>query len=121
MNKKTIKAVLFAAVVAVVGYNVYETQLEEPMSEIALANVEALASDSEMGEGLACQTVTVDDYAEYAYCIPCCRNHIRVRVETKECDNGIFSFCYPGYVSSYYDCDGTIYRTLDNTSMSTCN
>lgn len=44
MNKKTIKAVLFAAVVAVVGYNVYETQLEEPMSEIALANVEALAS-----------------------------------------------------------------------------
>ena len=43
MNKKTIKAVLFAAVVAVVGYNVYETQLEEPMSEIALANVEALA------------------------------------------------------------------------------
>ena len=47
MNKKTIKAVLFAAVVAVVGYNVYETQLEEPMSEIALANAEALAS----GEG----------------------------------------------------------------------
>ena len=47
MNKKTIKAVLFAAVVAVVGYNVYETQREEPMSEIALANVEALAS----GEG----------------------------------------------------------------------
>lgn len=44
MNKKTIKAVLFAAVVAVVGYNVYETQREEPMSEIALANVEALAS-----------------------------------------------------------------------------
>ena len=47
MNKKTIKAVLFAAVVAVVGYNVYETRREEPMSEIALANVEALAS----GEG----------------------------------------------------------------------
>ena len=45
MNKKTIKAVLFAAVVAVVGYNVYETQREEPMSEIALANVDALAGD----------------------------------------------------------------------------
>ena len=46
--KKFIKFAFVAAIVAVTGYNVYQTQsVMNGMSEFALANVEALAS----GEG----------------------------------------------------------------------
>ena len=46
--KKIIKFAFVAAIVAVTGYNVYQTQsVMNGMSEFALANVEALAS----GEG----------------------------------------------------------------------
>lgn len=47
MRKKFFKVALMAAVVAVAGYGVYQTQQEGPMSEVMLANVEALAR----GEG----------------------------------------------------------------------
>ena len=43
MNKKYLKATLIAVVVLVGGINVFNAQKSELMSDIALANVEALA------------------------------------------------------------------------------
>ncbi|MDE6215122.1 NVEALA domain-containing protein [Bacteroides sp.] len=47
--KKTMKAAFVVAVAAVIGYGVYENQQADTMSDMMLANVEALAS----GEGSA--------------------------------------------------------------------
>ena len=43
MNKKYLKATLIAVVALVGGINVFNAQKSESMSDIALANVEALA------------------------------------------------------------------------------
>lgn len=43
MNKKYVKATLVAVVALVGGINVFKAQKSESMSDIALANVEALA------------------------------------------------------------------------------
>ena len=49
--KKIIKFAFVAAVAAVAGYNVYKSQsVMNEMSDFALANVEALADDSEASE-----------------------------------------------------------------------
>ena len=46
--KKNIRAVMMVAVVALIaGVNVYHSQRTVDMSDVALANVEALASDGE--------------------------------------------------------------------------
>ena len=45
MNKKYVKATLVAVVALVGGINVFNAQKSESMSDIALANVEALADD----------------------------------------------------------------------------
>ena len=42
--KKTMKAAFVVAVAAVIGYGVYENQQADTMSDMMLANVEALAS-----------------------------------------------------------------------------
>ena len=52
--KKFIKFAFVAAVVAVAGYNVYQTQsVMDNMSELVMANVEALAADDEV-DGITC-------------------------------------------------------------------
>ncbi len=43
MNKKVMKATFIAAIVMMTGINVFNAQKSESMSDIALANVEALA------------------------------------------------------------------------------
>ncbi|WP_289782894.1 NVEALA domain-containing protein, partial [uncultured Phocaeicola sp.] len=45
MKKNILKATLVAAFALIAGYNVYSSQKAEGMSELALANVEALASE----------------------------------------------------------------------------
>ena len=50
MKKKILSATFVVAMMAVAGYNVYMSQAKADMSELALANVEALADNSE-GEG----------------------------------------------------------------------
>ena len=49
MNKKYVKATLVAVVALISGINVFNAQESEPLSDIVLANVEALASGSEGG------------------------------------------------------------------------
>ncbi len=43
MKKNILKATLVAAFALIVGFNVYNSQKSDVMSELALANVEALA------------------------------------------------------------------------------
>lgn len=58
MISKKIKAALVAAIAAVASYGVYTNQTQEMMSDVMLANVEALAT-GESGDG-NCRTN--DDY-----------------------------------------------------------
>ena len=50
MKKNILKATLVAAFALIAGFNVYNSQKSDVMSELALANVEALADDAESGE-----------------------------------------------------------------------
>ena len=47
MKKKILSATFVVAMMMVAGYNVYMNQAKAGMSELALANVEALASNGE--------------------------------------------------------------------------
>ena len=51
MKKNILKATLVAAFALIAGFNVYNSQKSDAMSELALANVEALASNGE-SEGI---------------------------------------------------------------------
>jgi hypothetical protein len=52
--KKVIKLAFVAAFVAVAGYGVYANQTSNAMSDLALANVEALAQGESGGGGSYC-------------------------------------------------------------------
>ena len=47
MKKNILKATVVAAFALIAGFNVYNSQKSDVMSELALANVEALADDDE--------------------------------------------------------------------------
>lgn len=60
MKKKFLRALAIAAIAMFACYNVYQSYLEtERMSELALENVEALASGE--GSGLACKWDYIPD------------------------------------------------------------
>lgn len=54
MKKNILKATFVAAFALFAGYNVYTSQKSDVMSDLALANVEALAS-GEWGTGFNCR------------------------------------------------------------------
>lgn len=77
------------------------------------------------GEGggdisLNCTTVSMDIYYERSDCMACGKKHLVAKWDTKTCNKGVFSFCYPGYIRTYYDCDEKVTEVFDNTSVSTC-
>jgi len=47
MKKNLIKAIFVVAIVMVSGINMFSSQKSETLSEVALANVEALAADTD--------------------------------------------------------------------------
>ena len=51
MKKNILKATLVAAFVLIAGFNVYNVQKSDVMSDLALANVEALAGGEGSGGG----------------------------------------------------------------------
>lgn len=55
MKKKFLTATFVVAIMAVAGFNVYMNQAKSEMSELALANIEALAKNEE-GEVKTCGT-----------------------------------------------------------------
>ena len=54
MNKKVLKVAFVAAIAMVSGINVFNAQKSEMLSDVALANVEALASGADIGAGSPC-------------------------------------------------------------------
>lgn len=50
MKKKILSATFVVAMAAIAGYNTYVNQNKNEMPDLALANVEALADDSEFDE-----------------------------------------------------------------------
>ena len=70
MNKKVMKAAFVAAFAMVSGINVFNTQKSEVLSEIALANVEALADYEDSGtEQIKCYSSLV--YEKGASVVDC--------------------------------------------------
>ena len=61
MGKKILTAMIVAVVAVVAGYNIYVSQKDITLSELALANIEALASS---GEGFQsdCNTYCMTSY-----------------------------------------------------------
>ena len=58
MNYKVLKAAFVAAIAMVSGINVFNAQNSETLSDVALANVEALAEGEDSGE---CRWMRVKD------------------------------------------------------------
>ena len=54
MKKNILKATLVAAFALIAGFNVYNSQKSDVMSDLALANVEALASEEGGGNHITC-------------------------------------------------------------------
>ena len=54
MKKNILKVTLVAAFALIAGFNVYNSQKSDAMSELALANVEALASEEGGGNHITC-------------------------------------------------------------------
>ena len=50
MKKNLVKAIFVVAIVMVSGINMFSSQKSETLSEVALANVEALAADKPGGD-----------------------------------------------------------------------
>ena len=69
MKKNILKATVVAAFALVAGFNVYNSQKSDVMSELALANVEALADDDENPiKNEAKVGIDANDKKEYGGC-----------------------------------------------------
>ena len=73
--KKMIKIAFVAAFVAIAGYGVYTNQKSEALSDLALANVEALASG---------ESSTTNRYQTMGYCAPLNMNYMCTSRRTAE-------------------------------------
>jgi len=67
-----------------------------------------------------CVTIAVDRHEQSDYCYECGRTHISAVWITYDCNDGVFTWCYPGYKRIYYKCDGSVSSVDDNTEMSAC-
>ena len=68
MKKNILKATLVAAFALIAGFNVYSSQKAEGMSDLALANVEALA-DGENGGSCRWSRVYDSEGCVYHVCV----------------------------------------------------
>ena len=69
MKKNILKATIVAAFALIAGMNVYNAQKSDVISDLALANIEALASDEGSGGGtctvrVSCGTGNSNDFVE---------------------------------------------------------
>ena len=71
MNKKVMKAVFVAAIAMVSGINVFNAQKSEMLSDIALANVEALAGEEWDGDNHCFMDTTFWVCLKYATGVGC--------------------------------------------------
>jgi len=120
MKKKVIGCLCILAIAAVAVFNLNLNTQNENISLFQLTNVEALA-DNESGGGWEwnCKTYVSDTYSEerWDYEGQC---YGKATWVTYACNNGILSWCYPGYILTYSDCSGRETGRVDNTNTSGC-
>ena len=75
MEKSILKASIVAVFALIAGFNVYNAQKSDVMSDLALANVEALASD---------KSSTTNRYQTMGYCTPLDMNYMCTSRRTAE-------------------------------------
>ena len=80
MKKNILKATLVAAFVLIAGFNVYNAQKSDVMSDLALANVKTLAG----GEGSGGESSTTNRYQTMGYCAPLNMNYMCTSRRTAE-------------------------------------
>lgn len=75
MGKKTFAVVIIAVVTIFAGYNMYQSQSTVILSDLALANVEALANNGESGGNkvICYSSSSSKSGASYYDCGPCSR------------------------------------------------
>ena len=76
MSKKIFAALIVAVVATFAGYNIYQSQkTEKIVSDLVIANVEALAGDTEGGATITCSRTCSDgvgrSYKVYDKCGNC--------------------------------------------------
>lgn len=78
--------------------------------------------DSEGGGEITwnCSTQTTFVYEQWASCMACNKKHIVSIWDTRDCNKGVLTWCYPGYITTYLDCEGKVTGIFDNTNMSSC-
>lgn len=126
--KKNLKLIVFAIVLCAVSVlNVKVMLNTEHSSDLLMTSLSAISKgysgDGESGSGgitWNCMTITTDVYNQTVDCQMCGYTHVASVWETKECNRGTFSFCYPGYTTTYYNCQGEVDSVSDMTSTSTC-
>lgn len=79
MKKNILKATLVVAFALIAGMNVYNAQQSDVMSDLALANVEALASG---------ESSTTNRYQTMGYCAPLNMNYIVLQDELQKVVEG---------------------------------
>lgn len=90
MKKKILSATFVVAMAAIAGYNTYVNQAKVEMSDMALANVEALAEDHECGPLGMFDFINNHEHVE------------RIPINTETCTNG--SISYQGVKFSVESC-----------------
>lgn len=80
MKKKLISAAFVVAIALTAGYNVYNSQNKEALSDLALDNVEALAN----GEG----SMSAEEFYKRTSCVP-----VQEDVRCHGTDGNTYSYC----------------------------
>ena len=118
MKKKVKLVVLITLMVIAAVFNATKALNKNRSLDVNIANVTAIGND---GVEWNCTTLTTDVYTQYGDCMVCGRTHKTSEWHTRECNSGLFSWCYPGYITIYYDCNGNEDERRDMTEMSGCN
>ena len=72
MKKNFIKVAFVAAFASIAGYGVYTSQQKVEMSDLAMANVEALANGEDEGGKKTCyNSITTMEGSQIFYCQTC--------------------------------------------------
>lgn len=117
--KRKWKIVAFAlAIIAATVTNVTEVLTQNQTLSMNAVNVVSTGNDNVEWN---CTTISTDNFVEYADCMVCGRYHRVSEWDTRSCNSGVFTWCYPGYIVKYYNCNNTVERTVDMTETSGCN
>jgi hypothetical protein len=130
--KKVVLSIGAAAIIVLAAINVNIALKSEGISKSIMANIVALADSENPGSGengggngggisFFCTTYTSETNVLSSHSAYSCKDKPYCVESIKQCNNGVFSWCYPGSIQTYYDCSGVQTGQVDNTYISGCN